>query len=167
MQINKDFWDKVDKTVERHREYILSDTQRQLIADEEQKAFEKNLDDIKEVISEFESGLKERLFWTELQIDTKGFRFRFNIRGYYGPGGFSSQYHMAGPLVLGVIDPAGDEFASYYNNKLENNVQIGCNFDKAEFIKFVEKIISDFISPNNLIVSKEQYEYLRNFNADN
>lgn len=166
MQIHKDFWEKLDKTVARHKEHILSEDQRRLIAEEEQKAYEKNLDTIKRIISEFDNGLKERGFWTKLQIDTKRFRFRFNASGYYGPGGFSSQYHIAGPLVLGVIDPAGDAYASYYNNKLEDNIQIGCNFDQGEFIQFVEKVISDFISPNNLIVSKDQYDYLRNFNAD-
>ncbi|MHA4844522.1 hypothetical protein ACX0G7_10180 [Flavitalea antarctica] len=167
MQIQKDFWENLDKTIERHKEHILSDYQRRLIAEEEQKAYEKNLDKIKSIISEFESRLKERGFWTEIQIDAKGFRFRFNTSGYYGPGGFSSQYHVAGPLVLGVINPAGDAYASYYKNKLEDNIQIGCNFDEEEFIKFVKKVIADFISPNNLIVSKDQYDYLRNFNADN
>lgn len=167
MQIQKDFWGKVDKIIARHKEHILSDDQRRLIAKEEQKAYEKNLDTIKSIISEFEKGLKERGFWTELQIDANGFRFRFNTSGYYGPGGFSSQYHMAGPLVLGIINPAGNAYTSYYKNKLEDNIQIGCNFDQAEFVKFVENVISDFISPNNLIVSKDQYDYLRNFNADN
>jgi hypothetical protein len=167
MQISKDFWNKIDDIVERHKEHILTNEQRRLIAEEEQKAYEANLETIKVVIEEYQDELKKRDFWTELQIDSKGFRFRFNTNGYYGPGGFSSQFHIAGPLVLGIINPKGDALASYYKNKLEENVQIGCNFDKAEFIRFVEKVISDFISPNNLIVPKEQYEYLRNFNADN
>lgn len=167
MQIQKDFWEKLDRIVARHKEHILSDDQRRLIGEEEQKAYEKNLDTIKGIIAEFDKGLKERSFWTELQIDAKGFRFRFNISGYYGPGGFSSSYHIAGPLVLGVINPAGNSYAAFSKNKLEENIQIGCNFDQAEFVKFVETVISDFISPSNLIISRDQYDYLRNFNADN
>lgn len=167
MQSKKSFWDKVDKILERHKEHILTSEQRKMIASEEQKAYEANLEQIREVIQEYEKELQDRGFWTELKIDPQRFWFRFNTNGYYGPGGFSSQYHIAGPLVLGVINPAGDAYASYYKNKLEDNIQIGCDFDRTEFIMFVEKIISDFISTNNLILSKEQYDYLRNFNADN
>ena len=166
MNIDKDFWDKLDIIVQRHNEHILSNEQRQLIADEEQKAYEANMEVIKELIEAFEKELKARNFWTEIYIDKKGFRFRFNKSGYYGPGGFSSQYHIGGPLVLGVINPAGDAIQSFYKNKLEDNTQIGCNFDKIVFIEFVKKIINDFVSPNNLIISKDQYDYLRNFNAD-
>ena len=166
MNIDNDFWDNLDKVVKRHDEHILSDEQRRLIADEEQKAYESNIEKIKEVIEEVEKGLKVRGFWTEVYIDKRGFRFRFNKSGYYGPGGFSSQYHIGGPLVLGVINPAGDALASYYKNNLEDNIQIGCNFDKIEFTKFVKKVITDFTSPNNLIISKDQYDYLRNFKAD-
>ncbi len=167
MYIKEFFWENLDKIKERHNEHILSDAQRRLIAEEEQKAYEKNIETIKSIITEFETGLKKRGFWTELQIDCKGFRFRFKINGYYGPGGFSSQYHIAGPLVLGIINPSGDDYASFYKNKLEDNIQIGCNFDQEEFIKFVEKVICDFISHNNLIISKEQYHYLQSFTTDN
>jgi len=167
MKTRKEFWSNVDKTIERHNEFILSKEQRQLIANEEQKAYENNIAVITTIMQEIEQELKTRGFWTELQISTTGFRFRFNTNGYYGPGGFSSQYHIAGPLVLGKINPLGDAFASFYENKLENNVQIGCNFNEEEFVEFVEKVISDYISPKNLIISKDQYEYLRNFNAGN
>ncbi|MDD2674669.1 MAG: hypothetical protein PHF81_07290 [Flavobacterium sp.] len=167
MNINNKFWNNLDNVVQRHNEHILSDEQRKLIADEEQKAYEANIEKIKEIIEEVDNELKERGFWTETYVDKKGFRFRFNKSGYYGPGGFSSQYHMGGPLVLGIINPAGDSLASYYKNNLEENIQIGCNFDKSEFSEFVKKTIMDFISPNNLIISKDQYDNLRNFKADN
>ena len=167
MKTRKEFWGNVDKTIERHNEFILSKEQRQLIANEEQKAYENNIVVITTIIQEIEQELKTRGFWTELQISKEGFRFRFNTNGYYGPGGFSSQYHITGPLVLGKINPMGDALASFYENKLEDNLQIGCNFNEIEFIEFVEKVISDYISPKNLIISKDQYEYLRNFNAAN
>lgn len=167
MNIKNEFWNNLDNITQIHNEHILSSEQRKLIAEEEQKAYEANIEKIKEVIEEVENKLKKRGFWTEMYIAEQGFRFRFSKSGYYGPGGFSSQYHIAGPLVLGIINPAGDEFASYYNNNLEENIQIGCNFDKTEFTEFVKKTIMDFISPNNLIISKDQYDNLRNFKANN
>lgn len=85
-----------------------------MLASEEQKAYETNTETIKEIVEEFNNKLKERGFWTETFIDRKD--FRFNKSDYYGPLGFSSQYHMAGSLVLGIINPAGDEFASFYKN---------------------------------------------------
>ncbi|MBD0724464.1 hypothetical protein B6A10_04660 [Flavobacterium sp. L1I52] len=163
----QDFWSNIDNVLKIHEEHILSNDQRKFIHEEEQKAYETNINSIQEIIDEFESKLKERNFWTEKQIDKKGFRFRFNKTGYYGPRGFSSQFHIAGPLVLGVINPTGDSLQSFYKNRLEDNVQIGCNFDKDELIKFIEKIILDFASTNNLIISKEQYDYLRNFKNNN
>lgn len=166
MNINNEFWDNLDDVVHKHNEHILSDEQRKFIANEEQKAYEANIESIREVIEEVENKLKERGFWTETTIDQKDFRFRFNKSGYYGPGGFSSQYHMGGPLVLGVINPTGDAFASYYKNNLEENVQIGCNFDKSEFTEFVKKTIMNFTSANNLIISKEEYDKIRNFKAN-
>ncbi|PJJ09155.1 hypothetical protein CLU83_2484 [Flavobacterium sp. 1] len=167
MENNNDYWKQIDDTISIHDEYILSKEQRKHIATEEQNAYEKNIDSIKEIIEQFESELKARGFWTELQIDTKGFRFRFSLKGYYGPGGFSSQYHISGPLVLGIINTFGDSIRSFCKNRLEDNIEIGCNFDKNKFIEFTQKVLSDYVSPNNLIISKEQYEYLRNFNSNN
>ncbi|WP_343607722.1 hypothetical protein [Chryseobacterium oranimense] len=92
---------------------------------------------------------------------------RFSKRGYYGPGGFGSQFHIAGPLVLGTINPAGDPLVPYCKNNLDDNTQIGSNFDKNKFIEFVKKTIMDFTSASNLIISKEQYENLRNFVPNN
>lgn len=95
MEIQNDFWNQVDKALTLHREHILTNEQRRLIADEEQKAYEANLETIKKIIEEYQENLKLRNFWTELQLDSKGFRFRFNTQGYYGPGGFSSQFFMS------------------------------------------------------------------------
>ncbi|GEP52145.1 hypothetical protein FNO01nite_28170 [Flavobacterium noncentrifugens] len=68
---------------------------------------------------------------------------------------------------MGIINPLGDALVSYSKNTLEENIQIGCNFEKNEFTEFVKKTIMDFISPNNLIISKDQYDNLRNFKANN
>ena len=161
------FWSEIDKTLELHSEYILSDEQRKLIADEEQKSYEKNIEIIEQITTEFDNELKKRNFWTELIINKEGFRYRYSYKGYYGPGGFSSQFHIAGPLVLGLINPAKDALASFYKNNLEENIQIGCNFDANEFRNFIEKTILSYVSTNNLIISKEQYDNLRNFKINN
>ena len=164
--MHNDFWNGIDKIIELHNEQILSESERQLIAQEEQKAFESNAPIIEAITNEFEQELKSRGFWTEFYMAKNGFKFRFTKHGYYGPGGFSSQFHIAGPLVLGIIDPPGDPHASYYKNTLEENIQIGCNFSKSDFINFFENVIKDYLSPKNLVISKEQYDYLRKFKTD-
>ncbi|MDV3636991.1 hypothetical protein CMU84_17745 [Elizabethkingia anophelis] len=167
MQKQDFFWSQLDDKLREHQEYILTTAQRQIIVEEEKKAYEINLDSIKTIIIEFEKGLKERGFWTVFEITEEAFMFKFNKIGYYGPGGVSPQYHIGGPLVLGVLKPKGNAYSFYCNNKLEQNVQIGCNYDKEIFTEFIKKIILEFISNENLIISKEQYDYLRNFNTGN
>jgi hypothetical protein len=87
----------------------------------EQAAYERNLPEIDAILQEYERKLSEMGFWTERIVTSQGMRFRYNIAGYYGPGGFSSQFHIAEPLVLGQIDRRGDAIQSFYYNDLDAN----------------------------------------------
>ena len=105
--------------------------------------------------------LKALGFWVENNVTEQGTRFRFSLQGYYGPGGFSTQFHISGPLVLGLINPAGDELASFYPNDIDQCFLMGLDFDKTKFEQFVLKQIENYLQPENLITSKEQYDRFR------
>ncbi|MGN2670327.1 hypothetical protein ACTFQD_02675 [Aliivibrio fischeri] len=154
-------WDKIEQLVLASKDFILTEAERKLIVEEEQQAYVKNLPVIRDVLDRANEKLKHFGFWNEYQINEGGLRFRFSLQGYYGPGGFSSQYHISGPLVLGIINPAGDEFASYYPNDIDQCVFIGMDFDQNDFEQFVLKEIEHYLQPENLITNKEQYERFR------
>ncbi len=157
-----DFWQTIDETLILHSNYILTDDERIMIAKKEQEAYQANIPKMKEALNYFKEKLSERGFWTELQIDEKGLRFRYSKPGYYGPGGFASQYHIAGPLVLAELNPKGGELAFFYKNDLDQNTEIGTSFSYDDFINFIRNNIMHFTNVENLIVNRGDYERLRN-----
>ncbi len=156
------FWQDIDVTLALHSNYILSDDERIMIARKEQEAYESNIPQMMDVLNYFKEKLSERGFWTELQINESGLRFKYNKSGYYGPGGFSLQYHIAGPLVLAELNPKGGELAFFYKNDLDQNTEIGTGFSYDDFLSFIRNNILHFINAENLILSRGDYERLRN-----
>ena len=159
--MSQDFWKEIDRVVNVNREFILTEEEAKLMAKKEQQNYETNLESIEEVLESIRSELESRGFWVEKKISAKGLRFSFSLRGYYGPGGVSSQLHIAGPLVLGVINPKGDEFKSFYHNDIGECQQLGAYYDQNKFTLYIQKVIRDYLSPGNLIVSREQYNRFR------
>lgn len=100
-----DFWKKVTQALDASSPYRLTQEERAYISKEEQAAYECNLPKIDAIMQEYDKKLSDMSFWTERIVAIQGMRFRYNIDGYYGPGGFSSQFHIAGPLVLGRLTP--------------------------------------------------------------
>jgi hypothetical protein len=156
-----DFWTKADQALAISKRYRLSEEERKLVANAEQVAYEANLEKISLILEEYRKGLSERGFWTECLPRKEGMRFRYSMPGFYGPGGFSSQFHIAGPLVLAEINPKGDAVQSFYSNDLDQNVKIGADFEPESFRAFIEKNVQQYLAPENLIVTREQYERIR------
>jgi len=154
-------WNNIEKLVLASKDFILTEEERQLIVKEEQQAYVTNMPAIIEVLNMAELKLKALGFWVENNVTEQGARFRFSLQGYYGPGGFSTQFHISGPLVLGLINPAGNELASFYPNDIDQCFLMGLDFDKTKFEQFVLKQIENYLQPENLITSKEQYDRFR------
>ncbi|BER96749.1 hypothetical protein ACT5DV_003598 [Vibrio cholerae] len=154
-------WENIEKLVLASKDFILTEEERQLIVKEEQQAYVTNMPAIIEVLNMAQLKLKALGFWVENNVTEQGTRFRFSLQGYYGPGGFSTQFHISGPLVLGLINPAGDELASFYPNDIDQCFLMGLDFDKTKFEQFVLKQIENYLQPENLITSKEQYDRFR------
>ncbi|TXX99440.1 hypothetical protein [Vibrio mimicus] len=154
-------WNNIEKLVLASKDFILTEEERQLIVKEEQQAYVTNMPEIIEVLNMAELKLKALGFWVENNVTEQGARFRFSLQGYYGPGGFSTQFHISGPLVLGLINPAGNELASFYPNDIDQCFLMGLDFDKTKFEQFVLKQIENYLQPENLITSKEQYDRFR------
>ncbi|EGR4126244.1 TPA: hypothetical protein RI762_003597 [Vibrio cholerae] len=154
-------WKNIEKLVLASKDFILTEEERQLIVKEEQQAYVTNMPAIIEVLNMAQLKLKALGFWVENSVTEQGTRFRFSLQGYYGPGGFSTQFHISGPLVLGLINPAGDELASFYPNDIDQCFLMGLDFDKTKFEQFVLKQIENYLQPENLITSKEQYDRFR------
>ncbi len=158
-------WQDVNRILEVASVFILTDEERKRFALVEQDAYDSNIPRIQEILKEHEGNLQARGFWTELQIENKGFRFRYSYPGFYGPGGFSSQFHVAGPLVLGIIDPKRDPFASFYPNNLDENTFLGDNFDELAFKELIANNLMNYLAPENQILSKEQYHWVHDLLA--
>ncbi|EKO3417837.1 hypothetical protein ACRJBZ_000221 [Vibrio fluvialis] len=154
-------WNNIEKLVLASKDFILTEEERQLIVKEEQQAYVTNMPAIIEVLNMAELKLKALGFWVENNVTEQGTRFRFSLQGYYGPGGFSTLFHISGPLVLGLINPAGNELASFYPNDIDQCFLMGLDFDKTKFEQFVLKQIENYLQPENLITSKEQYDRFR------
>jgi hypothetical protein len=154
-------WDDIDRRLEVAGAFVLNDEERQEAAAREQAAFDANLPRIRELLEAHEQELKQRGFWTELLVESTGLRFRYSCSGFYGPGGFSSQFHVHGPLVLGVINPLGDAIASFYANDLDKNIFIGERFDEIAFTEFVGDNLRAYVAPENQIVSVDNYEWIK------
>lgn len=156
-----DFLAELDTALAVSKQYRLTREEKAFIAKEEQGAYKSKLDEITTILKEYEDELSQRGFWTESNIQKNGLRFRYSLDGYYGPGGFSSQFHIAGPLVLGVINPKGDAFQSFYSNDVDKNIKIGADFNAIEFRQFVENNIREYVAPENLVITKDQYDWIR------
>ncbi|EMK6583439.1 hypothetical protein V9K46_004320 [Vibrio parahaemolyticus] len=154
-------WKNIEELVLASKDFILTEEERQLIVKEEQQAYVTNVPEVIEVLNMAELKLKALGFWVENNVTEQGARFRFLLQGYYGPGGFSTQFHISGPLVLGLINPAGNELASFYPNDIDQCFLMGLDFDKAKFEQFVLEQIENYLQPENLITSKEQYDRFR------
>lgn len=152
---------ELDRLLKVATPFILTDEEQQRVSAIEQKAYEKNLLSIHPILDDLQSKLNERKFWTENQVNTQGLRFRYSLRGFYGPGGFTSQMHVAGLLVLGRIDPKGDHYAGFYTNDLEKNTFIGERYDELAFIRFIEQDLTRYLAPGNQILSTEQSEWIQ------
>ena len=154
-------WKEIDRMLKVVEPFILTEDERKNVAAIEQEAYEKNLPRIQELLAEHQSKLQKRKFWTELQADAKGLRFRYTLHGFYGPGGFNSQLHVAGPLVLGTINTKGDAFAGFYPNDLEKNVFLGERFDELAFTDYIAQDLMSYLAPENQILSADQYEWIQ------
>ena len=154
-------WDEVDRMLRVASPFILTEEERERIARLEQSAYESNLPRIRGMLEIHESELLQRQFWTELHANQNGLRFRYSHHGFYSPGGFSSQFHVAGPLVLGTINPKGDTSASFYPNDLDKNTFIGERFDEVAFASFIADNLMNYLAPENQILSTEQYYWIR------
>ncbi len=161
-----DNWKEIELLVDASKGYVLTDKEREMIASAEQEAFSDNFDSIKKVVDSIEDRLKKLNFWVENHLSKEGLRFRFTLKGYYGPGGISSQFHISGPLVLGELNPKGDNIISFYKNDIDLCHQIGCDYDEDSFASYLTGIIKEYLQPENLITSKEQYEHFRNLLED-
>ncbi|WP_279624103.1 hypothetical protein [Aeromonas veronii] len=154
-------WNNIEKLVLASKDFILTEEERQLIVKEEQQAYVTNTPAIIEVLNMAELKLKALGFLVENNVTEQGARFRFSLQGYYGPGGFSTQFHISGPLVLGLINPAGNELASFYPNDIDQCFLMGLDFDKTKFEQFILKQVENYLQPENLITSKEQHDRFR------
>lgn len=154
-------WTEIDRILKVAAPFLLTEDERKRVAAIEQEAYEKNLPRILELLEAHQSKLQGRKFWTELQADTKGLRFRYALHEFYGPGGFNSQLHVAGPLVLGTINPKGDALAGFYPNDLEQNVFLGERFDELAFAGYVAQDLIRYLAPENQILSADQYEWIQ------
>jgi hypothetical protein len=161
MRLRIDFWKRVTQALEASSEYRLTEEEQAYISKVEQAAYEHNLSRIDAILQEYDKKLSEMGFWTERIVHNQGMRFRYSMTGYYSPGGYSSQFHITGPLVLGQINPKGDPIQSFYNNDLDKNVKVGADFDVDLFRSFIEQNILAFVAPENLITTREQYERIR------
>ena len=153
-------WKEINRILKVASVFILTDDERRQFALVEQDAYESNIPQIRKILEEHGVNLERRGFWTECQIEDKGLSFRYSYPGFYGPGGFSSQFHVAGPLVLGTIDPKGDPIASFYPNNLDENTFLGDNFDEFAFKEFIANNLMNYLAPENQILSKEQYRWV-------
>ncbi|NTV47545.1 MAG: hypothetical protein HGB11_13730 [Chlorobiales bacterium] len=159
-------WEKIDNMLKVASPFILTVDERKRVAALEQEAYERNLPRIHELLEAHQTKLQERKFWTKLQADTKGLRFLYSLHGFYGPGGFNSQLHVAGSLVLATIRPKGDALAGFYLNDLEQNVFLGERFDEIAFMDYVSQDLMRYLAPENQILSVEQYEWIQKLLED-
>lgn len=154
-------WEEIDKVLRRHESYILTDEERTRIQEEEQSAYESNLPGIVELIKAFEEKLQERGFDTTLTASDKGLEFTYSKKGYYGPAGFQTAFHVDGPLVTACLNPAGLPGSFIQKNDLDENFEIGTGFVLAEFEGFLKNNLLDLLNPINLITTEEKRDRLR------
>jgi hypothetical protein len=160
--VTTDFWSKVDQALAILKSYMLTEDEIKHVTSAEQAAYEANIASISEILEEYRHELSERRFWTECQVEKTGMRFRYSMRGYYGPGGFTSQHHhTAGQLVLGEINPKGKPDQGFYKNDIDQNVKIDADFNIQSFKTFIENNIQKYLEPENLMSTREQYEHIR------
>lgn len=159
--MDEEYWNSVDQRLELQRNYILTDEERWRILDEEVEAYKVNLPVIQRIMNDHKAQLERRGFTTELQCDEKAILFRYNKNGYYGPGGFRSDQHIDGPLVMSELNPAGNPNSFIRDNDIDKNTEVGTGFDSDAFKHFVRNNLDMFLNPNNLITTEVRREQLR------
>ena len=159
--MNDKYWNSVDQRLELQRNYILTDEERRRILDKEVEAYKEHLPELQRIMYEHKDQLECRGFTTELQCDEGAVLFRYNKPGYYGPGGFRSDQHTDGPLVLSQLHPAGDPNFYVFDNDIDKNTEVGTGFDSGRFQQFVHNNLDTFLTPNNLITTEARREQLR------
>jgi hypothetical protein len=161
VEMNKKYWQTIDHRLETQETFILTDDERKKIHEDEQQAFESQLEVFRKIIEEFQKNLSDRGFYTEIQLSKDGFQFKYNKAGYYGPAGFRTDFHIDGPLVLSQLIPQGDSNTFVTFNDLDKNFEVGRVFDSEEFKNFLIKNLDNFLDPANLITTEERREQLR------
>lgn len=159
--MDETFWKHVDQIIAQQQQYILSNEERQKIQEEEQKAYEANLQSIQEISEEFASCLSARGFTTKVQITQQGFLFTYAKSGYYGPTGFKSNFHIDGPLVLALLPP-GNKFEEFItDNDVDKNFELGSGYTPEKYKAFLQQHLLSFLNPNYLVTTEERRELLR------
>ena len=160
-------WTEFDRRLRIASPFILTDDERKGVASVEQAAYERNLSTLRRVLEDHQAEMQKRSFWTELIVEHDKFSFRYSLPGFYGPGGFRSMFHAAGPLVLATINPAGDAVAAFYRNELADNVFLGESFDEVALASFIEKNLLEYLKPENQILSLDDYTFVQQLLAEN
>ena len=160
------YWDKVDQILKKQATFILSQEEGNRIKDTEQRAYERNFDEIRTIIEEFQTKLHARGFVTELQFNSRGFLFRYRRARYYGPAGFRSDFHVEGRLILSQLDPADDADKFMSDSDPDKNAGIGMAFDSEQFKKFLCDNLDRFLDASNLITTKERRRQLRDLQRE-
>ncbi len=155
-------WREIDCLIDVATAFILSDEEFEETKNAEQLAYDSNLPTIRQILGSHEAELKKRGFRPKLVISSKGLRFSYCYPGFYGPGGFTSQFHVAGPLVVATIAPEGASTSSgFYSNDLDKNIFLGRTFDELVFRDFILQNLLDYLQPENQILSLADYEFVR------
>ena len=159
--MSEQFWDSVDRRLGLQERYVLTDAERQQIHEKEVEAYKANLAEMQRIMNSHRGELDKRGFHTELQCNEDGLLFRYSRQGYYGPGGFRSDPHIDGPLVLSELNPAGDPNTYIRDNDIEKNAEVGTGFDPELFEQFVRRNLDRFLEPGNLIITDSRRDQIR------
>lgn len=161
-----EFWGKIESILAEHERYILTQDERNTITDTEKKAYEGNVDELRELLTIWEAKLKEHGFSTELSIEKSLASFKYRKLGYYGPGGFVSMFHMRGGLLVAApcVPRTGGKCSM--DNDMDKNVELGTGFSKDRFLAFLKTNLIEFLVPENMVLAKDEYEQLRTVSRD-
>lgn len=154
-------WEEVDRRLQIASAFVLTNAERERVGAVEQAAYEANLPEIRAMLEQHHSALEERSFWAKLKAENDGLQFLYSLPGFYGPGGFGSASHAGGLLVLGTVNPKATVTTPFWNNDLAKNVFLGEHFDAVAFAGFVNDDLLAYLSPENQILSSEQYAWVK------
>ena len=159
--MGNEYWKSVDSRLELQERYVLTDAERQQIHEQEVEAYKANVSEMQRIMNAHREELDKRGFDTKLQCNDDGLHFRYSRPGYYGPGGFRSDAHIDGPLVLSELHPAGDPNTYIRDNDIEKNIEVGTGFDPEKFSLFVRNNLDKFLDPGNLITTEARRDQIR------